>query len=207
MCTDLVVASEWFFRYSCLCTVMITIYIYIFFLGGGGGGRGSFYSSNTLQRTLVKQRPQDIKQCQRIWEIWRLWMSPLLAIPSSPHIQTLYLRCLPKEHRHSTLYRFLLLHYSSLYYEPFYLTARHSQCSLYLCVGQECASGLTKGLKRWWKWNVRLWIEKKNDCFAVYPLIQDSKSNNTLILLFVCNSKVSLGSPLPNLFTDLSRTM
>ena len=50
--------------------------------------------------------------------------------------------------------------------------------------------------------------EKKNDCFAVYPLIiQDSKSNNTLILLSVCNSKVSLGSPLPNLFTDLSRTM
>ena len=49
--------------------------------------------------------------------------------------------------------------------------------------------------------------EKKNDCFAVYPLIQDSKSNNTLILPSVCNSKVSLGSPLPNLFTDLSRTM
>lgn len=207
MRTDFVVASGWFFRYSCLCTVMITIYIYIYIFGGGGRGEGSFYSSNTLQRTLVKQRPEDTKQCQRIWEIWRLWMSPLLAIRSSLHIQTLNLQRLPKQKRHSTLYRFLLLHYSSLYYEPFYLIARHSQGSPYLCVGQECARGLTKGPQRWWKWNVRLWIEKKNDCFAVYPIIQDSKNNNTLILLSVCNSKVSLGSPLPNLFTDLSRTM
>ena len=44
VCTNLV-ASWWFFRYSYLYTVMITIF---FFLGGGG----SFYPSNTLDRTL-----------------------------------------------------------------------------------------------------------------------------------------------------------
>ena len=52
MCTDLV-ASGLFLLYSYLYTVMMTI-----FGRGGGGGRklgilwGSFYSSNTLDRTL-----------------------------------------------------------------------------------------------------------------------------------------------------------
>ena len=47
MCTDLV-ASGWFFRYSYLYTVMITI-----FLGGSWAFcGGSFYPSNTLDRTL-----------------------------------------------------------------------------------------------------------------------------------------------------------
>ena len=51
MCSDLV-ASGLFLLYSYLYTVMMTIF------GGGGGGRkldilwGSFYSSNTLDRTL-----------------------------------------------------------------------------------------------------------------------------------------------------------
>ena len=50
MCSDLV-ASGLFLLYSYLYTVMMTIF-------GGGGGRkldilwGSFYSSNTLDRTL-----------------------------------------------------------------------------------------------------------------------------------------------------------
>ena len=48
MCTDLV-ASGWFFQYSYLYTVMITIH-----LGGGSWAfwGGSFYPSNTLDRTL-----------------------------------------------------------------------------------------------------------------------------------------------------------
>ena len=50
-CTDFV-ASGWFFRYSYLYTVMITIF---FFLGGGSWAfwGGSFYPSNTLDRTLA----------------------------------------------------------------------------------------------------------------------------------------------------------
>ena len=48
VCTNLV-ASWWFFRYSYLYTVFMTI-----FLGGKLGilGGGSFYPSNTLDRTL-----------------------------------------------------------------------------------------------------------------------------------------------------------
>ena len=50
MCSDLV-ASGLFLLYSYLYTVMMTIF------GAGGGGKldilwGSFYSSNTLDRTL-----------------------------------------------------------------------------------------------------------------------------------------------------------
>ena len=54
VCTDLV-ASGWFFRYSYLYIVMITIFFWrklgILILGGG-----SFYPSNTLDRTLLKKR-------------------------------------------------------------------------------------------------------------------------------------------------------
>ena len=50
VCNDLVV-SRWFFQYSYLYTVVI-----IFFFWGGGGSwafwGGSFYPSNTLDRTL-----------------------------------------------------------------------------------------------------------------------------------------------------------
>ena len=50
--TDLV-ASGWFFQYSYLSTVIITI----FFRGKLGiWGGGSFYPSNTLDRTLVLNR-------------------------------------------------------------------------------------------------------------------------------------------------------
>ena len=53
VCTDLV-ASGWFFRYSYLYIVMITIFFWrkLGILGGGG----SFYPSNTLDRTLLKKR-------------------------------------------------------------------------------------------------------------------------------------------------------
>ena len=56
VCTNLV-ASWWFFRYSYLYTVLMTI----FFWGKLGilGGGGSFYPSNTLDRTLKRvQFPQ-----------------------------------------------------------------------------------------------------------------------------------------------------
>ena len=57
VCTDLV-ASGWFFRYSYLYTVMITIFFGMK-AGHFGGGGGSFYPSNTLDRT-----PQ--------WHAWKL---------------------------------------------------------------------------------------------------------------------------------------
>ena len=61
VCTNLVWRLDDFFRYSYLYTVMITI-----FLGGGGWGSwafwaGSFYPSNTLDRTLTIVNPNHFR--------------------------------------------------------------------------------------------------------------------------------------------------
>ena len=68
VCTNLV-ASWWFFRYSYLYTVMITI----FFLGGGGSWAfcgGSFYPSNTLDRTLHIKRYKSHNLQYRLDLFW-----------------------------------------------------------------------------------------------------------------------------------------
>ena len=81
VCTDLV-TSGWFFRYNYSYTVIITI-----FLGGEaghfGGGRGSFYPSNTLDRTL----PAVGLQTDKVGEMRLQLLSILRHSPLSKRLE------------------------------------------------------------------------------------------------------------------------